>query len=62
MEAAPDVIFLLGVTPSTFRQCEDFSAKYQTSVASCRRQSPSSLLTPPHGTTPLTDDTVGRYY
>jgi len=42
MEAAPDVIFLLGVTPSTFRQCEDFSAKYQTSVV--RRQSPSSLL------------------
>lgn len=40
MEAAPDVIFLLGVTPSTFRQCEDFSAKYQTSVASCRCQPP----------------------
>lgn len=47
MEAAPDVIFLLGVTPSTFRQCEDFSAKYQTSVASCRCQPlPTPTTTP----------------
>lgn len=33
---APDVIFLLRVTPSTFRQCEDFSAKYQTLPATSR--------------------------